>query len=47
MTLRDLAVSHVITHTLGDLDMKLPEPTVNISDIRRRCHEAETWPNLG
>ena len=38
---RDLAVSHIITRTLEDLDMKLPKPTVNIADIRRRYHEAE------
>ena len=38
---RDLAVSHIITSTLEDLDMKLPKPTVNIADIRRRYHEAE------
>jgi PPK2 family polyphosphate:nucleotide phosphotransferase len=38
---RDLAVSHIITRTLEDLDMKLPKPTVNLADIRRRYHEAE------
>jgi PPK2 family polyphosphate:nucleotide phosphotransferase len=38
---RDLAVSHIINHTLEGLHMKLPKPTVNIADIRQRYHEAE------
>jgi PPK2 family polyphosphate:nucleotide phosphotransferase len=38
---RDLAVSEVVTRTLEDLDMKLPEPAVDIADIRRRHHAAE------
>jgi len=38
---RDLAVSHIITRTLEGLDMKLPQPTVNITEIRRRYHEAQ------
>ena len=38
---RDLAVSHIINRTLGDLDMKLPKPTVNIANIRRQYHRAE------
>jgi len=38
---RDLAVSQIITRTLEDLDMKLPKPTVDIEDIRRRYHAVE------
>jgi PPK2 family polyphosphate:nucleotide phosphotransferase len=38
---RDLAISHIIGRTLEDLDMKLPKPTVNIANIRRRYHKAE------
>jgi PPK2 family polyphosphate:nucleotide phosphotransferase len=37
---RNLAVSHIITHTLESLNMKLPKPTVNLADIRRQYHEA-------
>jgi PPK2 family polyphosphate:nucleotide phosphotransferase len=38
---RDLAVSQIISRTLEQLDMKLPEPAVDIARIRRRYHEAE------
>ena len=38
---RDLAVAHIINHTLEALNMKPPKPAVNIADIRRRYHEAE------
>ncbi|HWB85959.1 MAG TPA: polyphosphate kinase 2 family protein [Bryobacteraceae bacterium] len=38
---RDLAVSEIVTRTLEGLDMKLPEPAVNIADIFRRYHAAE------
>jgi PPK2 family polyphosphate:nucleotide phosphotransferase len=38
---RDLAVSQIITRTLEDLQMKLPEPTVDVERIRRRHHQAE------
>jgi PPK2 family polyphosphate:nucleotide phosphotransferase len=37
---RNLAVSHIITHTLEGLGMKLPKPTVNLADIRRQYHQA-------
>ena len=39
---RDLAVLQIVTRTLEDLDMKWPEPAVNIADIRRRYHDAKT-----
>jgi PPK2 family polyphosphate:nucleotide phosphotransferase len=38
---RDLAVSEIITRTLEDLDMKLPKPTVDLADIKRKYHRAE------
>jgi PPK2 family polyphosphate:nucleotide phosphotransferase len=38
---RDLAVSQIVARTLEDLDMRLPEPAVDIADIRRRYHAAE------
>lgn len=37
---RDLAISQIIARTLENMDMKLPEPTVDIADIRRKYHEA-------
>jgi PPK2 family polyphosphate:nucleotide phosphotransferase len=37
---RNLAVSQIITRTLADMNMTLPEPTVDLADIRRRYHEA-------
>lgn len=37
---RDLAVSQIVSSTLEDLDMKLPAPTVDIAEIRRRHHAA-------
>lgn len=38
---RDLAVSQIVAHTLESLNMKLPEPAVDIAEIRRRYHAAE------
>ena len=38
---RDLTVSRIITRTLEDLDMKLPETAVDLARIRRRYHAAE------
>jgi hypothetical protein len=38
---RDLVVSQIVTRTLEDLDMRLPDPAVDIADIRRRYHAAE------
>ena len=38
---RDLAVSQIVAHTLEDLDMRLPEPAVDLAEIRRRYHTAE------
>lgn len=38
---RDLAVSQIVTRTLEDLEMKCPEPAVDIAKIRRRYHAAD------
>jgi PPK2 family polyphosphate:nucleotide phosphotransferase len=38
---RNLAVSSIVTETLESLDMKFPEPVVNIDEIRRQYHAAE------
>jgi PPK2 family polyphosphate:nucleotide phosphotransferase len=37
---RDLAIAHIIVDTLEQLGIKVPEPTVNIADIRRKYHAA-------
>ena len=38
---RNLAVSRIVVETLESLDMKFPEPTVDLEDIRRKYHAAE------
>jgi polyphosphate kinase 2 (PPK2 family) len=38
---RDFAVSQIITRTLEDLQMKLPEPSVDLERIRNQHHRAE------
>jgi PPK2 family polyphosphate:nucleotide phosphotransferase len=38
---RDLAVSRIITRTLEDLQMRLPEPSVDLDRIRLKHHQAE------
>jgi len=37
---RNLAVSKIVVETMEALDMKYPEPTVDIHEIRRRYHKA-------
>jgi polyphosphate kinase 2 (PPK2 family) len=37
---RDLVISRIVVELLDSLDMKLPPPTVDLDDIRRRYHEA-------
>ena len=37
---RNLAVSQIIVETLESFDMKLPAPTVNIGEIRKKYHMA-------
>jgi PPK2 family polyphosphate:nucleotide phosphotransferase len=36
---RNLAVSSIIADTLESLDMKFPDPTVDINEIRKKYHE--------
>lgn len=38
---RNLAVARIVLETLEALNMKMPEPTVDLDDIRRRYHAAE------
>lgn len=42
---RDAAISHIIVRTLEELNMTLPQPTVDLERIRRRYHAAETEAN--
>jgi PPK2 family polyphosphate:nucleotide phosphotransferase len=37
---RDLAISEIIVATMEDLKIQVPEPTVNIEDIRRKYHSS-------
>ncbi len=37
---RDLAISQIVAETMDNLGIKMPEPTVNIADIRERYHMA-------
>ncbi len=36
---RDLAIAQIIVKTMEKLNIELPEPTVNIADIRKKYHE--------
>jgi PPK2 family polyphosphate:nucleotide phosphotransferase len=42
---RNLAISHIIVETMEKLGMKVPAPTVNIADIRRKYHQAVAEEN--
>jgi PPK2 family polyphosphate:nucleotide phosphotransferase len=35
---RNLAISRIVSEALEDLDMKFPEPTVDIAEIKRKYH---------
>src|SRR5206468_5316276 len=37
---RDLCISQIITHTMEEMKMQLPKPTVNLAEIRRQYHQA-------
>lgn len=39
---RDLAITEILVHTLESLNMKWPTPMVDIDEVRRRYHLAET-----
>jgi PPK2 family polyphosphate:nucleotide phosphotransferase len=38
---RNLAIARIVVEYLGALDMKLPEPSVDLKDIRRKYHAAK------
>lgn len=38
---RDLAISRIVTETLESMDMRFPEPTVDLEEIARKYHQAE------
>jgi PPK2 family polyphosphate:nucleotide phosphotransferase len=44
---RDLAISQIVASTLESLKMTLPEPSVDIAEIRRRYHDAEVEETEG
>ncbi len=44
---RDLAISRIIVEAMDRLRIKLPEPTVNLTDIRRKYHEASGGRSKG
>lgn len=37
---RNLAITEIIVETLEKMDIQIPEPTVNIDDIKKKYHEA-------
>jgi PPK2 family polyphosphate:nucleotide phosphotransferase len=37
---RNLAISRIVVETMEGLGIKVPQPTVNIADIRRKYHQA-------
>ena len=42
---RDLAISEILVETMEGLKIQLPEPTVNIADIRRKYHKTARKEN--
>ena len=39
---RNLVIAEIVAETMRGLDMKFPEPEVDMDEIRRKYHEAET-----
>jgi len=37
---RNLSISQIIARTMEEMDMKMPQPTVNLAEIRREYHQA-------
>jgi hypothetical protein len=35
-----LAISRIITRAMEEMNMQLPKPTVNLTEIRREYHQA-------
>lgn len=44
---RNLAISQIITKTMKEMGLKLPPTHVNIADIRRKYHAAESGERMG
>jgi PPK2 family polyphosphate:nucleotide phosphotransferase len=44
---RNLAISEIIVETMEKMGMKLPAPTVDIADIRKKYHEAAAKEKRG
>ena len=44
---RDLAISQIIVRQMEEMDMQLPKPTVNLSEIRREYHQAQDGAKAG
>jgi PPK2 family polyphosphate:nucleotide phosphotransferase len=44
---RDLAISHILVDAMEKLHLELPEPTVNIADIRRKYHRTVEEDHAG
>jgi PPK2 family polyphosphate:nucleotide phosphotransferase len=42
---RDLAISQILVRQMEEMDMQLPKPTVNLTEIRREYHHAENGEN--
>jgi PPK2 family polyphosphate:nucleotide phosphotransferase len=44
---RDLAISQIIVRQMEDMNMQLPKPSVNLTEIRREYHQSEDEENAG
>ena len=44
---RNLAISHIITRTMDEMELKLPPTRVDIDAIRRKYHAAEVEERKG
>lgn len=44
---RDLAISEIIVATMQSMDIQLPQPTVDIEEIRRKYHSAKAQSKRG
>jgi hypothetical protein len=38
---RNLVIADIVAQTLRNLEMRFPEPEVDMAEIRRKYHEAE------
>jgi polyphosphate kinase 2 (PPK2 family) len=44
---RNLAISQIITRAMEEMNMQLPKPTVNLTQIRREYHQAAAEEKSG